>query len=167
VGGVVDPEDTTITLAPSDLLTIDIWGDGLTAPPQFMYLASSKPSCDAILDSTFLEFGYKGNQTAFYQVIEPDELGYISELLGGVPVCSAIYIALADLVVPPEVPKPLEGTLVDLITLHCAGETGDATLYLVEYEGKEVFDTQVIHQIPEPASMLLLGLGGLLLRRRK
>jgi hypothetical protein len=28
-------------------------------------------------------------------------------------------------------------------------------------------DTIIVHQIPEPTTMLLLGLGGLLLRRRK
>jgi hypothetical protein len=36
-----------------------------------------------------------------------------------------------------------------------------------DYGYANVIDIVTIHQVPEPASMLLLGLGGLLLRRRK
>ena len=38
---------------------------------------------------------------------------------------------------------------------------------LWDYDLTYVIDTIAIHQTPEPATMLLLGLGGLLLRRRK
>jgi len=48
---------------------------------------------------------------------------------------------------------------------HCMAE-GDVILTLRAYDETEV-DRVVIHQIPEPVSMVLLGLGGLLLRRRK
>lgn len=42
----------------------------------------------------------------------------------------------------------------------------DVTIELEDAAGTPV-DWVYIHQVPEPASMLLLGLGGLLLRRRK
>ena len=37
VGGVVDPEDTTITIKPSEHVVIDIWGDGQTDPYGFYF----------------------------------------------------------------------------------------------------------------------------------
>jgi len=67
---------------------------------------------------------------------------------------------------------PADGLLVDGILFHCDAP-GDVTLSLVMISGDagseviDVFDTVVIHQIPEPMTMGLLGLGGLFLRRRK
>ena len=58
-----------------------------------------------------------------------------------------------------------EGLLVSDI-FHCEGE-GDVTLALIDYETGLILDTQVIHQVPEPATLALLSLGGLLLRRRQ
>lgn len=51
------------------------------------------------------------------------------------------------------------------IDYHCTG-MGDVTLILQDFNGNEL-QRMVIHQIPEPVSMVLLGLGGLLLRRRR
>jgi hypothetical protein len=61
------------------------------------------------------------------------------------------------------------GIYYDEFIFHCEAE-GDAIVRLlgtVDWVEFVVFDTLTIHQVPEPASMLLLGLGGLLLRRRK
>lgn len=49
---------------------------------------------------------------------------------------------------------------------QCTG-LGDVVVYLYAQDLSTVLDTITIHQIPEPATMLLLGLGGLFLRRRK
>ena len=48
---------------------------------------------------------------------------------------------------------------------HCTGE-GDVVVDIWDMQ-LGVIDTLTIHQIPEPATIALLGLGGLLLRRRK
>ena len=57
------------------------------------------------------------------------------------------------------------GTWWDIV-LHCDGE-GDVIITLYDYSGWYVIDTAVVHQVPEPMTIALLGLGGLFLRRRK
>ena len=53
-----------------------------------------------------------------------------------------------------------------LIDLHCEG-IGDVIIEAYDWRTEELVDTLIIHQIPEPATIALLGLGGLLLRRKK
>ena len=163
VNGTVDPPDTEIFLLPSETLTIDIHGDGQTECDAF-YLFSTKPSCDCILDSSQAVIEYGGNASGIEPGYVPDDYDWIQSFGYDYP-CSVIFFELVDL---DPTPLPLDGLLVDMITVHCAGITGDCTLWLVNAgDPSIVYDTQIIHQIPEPASMLLLGLGGLLLRRRK
>lgn len=63
------------------------------------------------------------------------------------------------------------GVYVDEILFHCNLEDGDAIVRLLstsDFSSVRVHDTLTIHQIPEPMTIALLGLGGLaLLRRRK
>jgi len=59
--------------------------------------------------------------------------------------------------------------VLDAKELHCVGPESDDVIYLVDASDGSILDTLVIHQtgIPEPMTITLLALGGLLLRRRK
>jgi hypothetical protein len=59
------------------------------------------------------------------------------------------------------------GIFVDGIEFHCEG-AGDAVISLIttDFTTYTVHDTLTIHQIPEPATIVLLSLGGLLLRKK-
>jgi hypothetical protein len=66
-------------------------------------------------------------------------------------------------------PVPGGSLLLDGIQFNCKG-LGNVNLQLLGSEDYSVwtyFDTQVIHQIPEPATIALLGFGAMLLKRRR
>jgi hypothetical protein len=54
--------------------------------------------------------------------------------------------------------------VLDAKLFHCLGE-GDVEILLFDGDGIQL-DSIIIHQVPEPVTIALLGLGGLLLRRR-
>jgi len=57
--------------------------------------------------------------------------------------------------------------VLDAKELHCESMPSDDVIYLINMDDGTILDTIVIHQMPEPATIALLGLGGLLLRRRR
>jgi len=162
VNGVDDPEDSTITMTTSETATIDIYGDGTYPDPGYTFILGIDLTStgSGSLDITNAVILYAGNTTSIGEV---DNEEAATDFFGIEN--PFIEIELTDLVSPPAEPLKLTGKLVDLIKFTCDG-VGDVILILYDADGVEM-DRQTIHQIPEPMTIALLGLGGLFLRRRK
>jgi hypothetical protein len=144
-----DTSVDAVTIAVSDWITIDVWDDqanGYRDDIYYMYIG------------TISEGGYTlanarpGSQAGDFA----DHATFVYADHDG------IEITQADTATPD--PGPGDIFLIDL---HC--EQAGVTVNVVLYDNSEtqVLDTLTITQIPEPATLALLSLGGLLLRRRK
>jgi len=158
VNGVIDPPDTSITLKPSEHAVIDIRGadTGETTPPGAFYLGVSVGNLGLLSVDNAVVL-YPGNKADIYMENDP---GIAAMLEVDNPY---VHVELTDVSTNP---PPLNGRLADLIDFHCTGQPGDVLLKLFNGDGA-LMDSQIIHQIPEPITFALLGLGGLFLRRRK
>jgi len=151
VNGAVAPDE--ITIKPSDWVSIDVMDDLLGGRADFILYTDVYGLAD--LSNPRLGSG-AGNFPATFE-------GPYAGTEGSLGVPQEFYVNQAWAV--GTAPQP---GVIFLFDLHCGGE-GDVLVELWDdragYDAP--VDTLIIHQIPEPATLSILGLGGLLLRRKK
>lgn len=153
VNGELAPDE--ITLMPSDVITIDVMISQGTITGYVLALELSNPQAE--MDSAEITFPTLFDFPGTLAAGRPDYIEVTGSQFFGAPV-------------------PGPAVLIDNILLHCTEPT-DVVLDLIALDGTTingevvqggtVLDSLIIHQIPEPMTLTLLGLGGLLLRRRK
>jgi hypothetical protein len=164
----VDPQDVRHDFAPSDLVVIQLYDEGLV----------DAFSIDAIADidtGTGMIAGGTGNEPRTmpaYGYQQWGELNFDGKLVayaaGGItgttepPQSGVIYSFVYH------VPDALPSTIIAIGSFSDGASYFDPTIM---YRDGSAFNEPIpgalIHVIPEPATIALLGLGGLLLRRRK
>jgi len=165
VNGVVDQPDTSVTVLPSDtvvLSIVDVQGQAASAFDAFLVIQGPGTIANGTLVYTY-------GLSAWTIYDSSNDVGYLAGLqamFDDYTIAQVGDLTLADTSDPLHA---IQGVLADNIVFHCDGP-GEVLLTLCGLDGDGALftmDTQVIHQIPEPMTMGLLGLGGLFLRRRK
>jgi hypothetical protein len=157
--GDPDPVDSTIVLAPSETIELDIFDtEGYSIGDDVYFVLVTLPSVGTISGG---EINLASNPPPDTYVLD-DAVGTgfwpgPENGIGG----SIVYYGTSGTFGP--------GVYIDGIEFHCEGP-GDAVIELwtsIDFVDWGLEDAVTIHQVPEPTTVLLLGLGGLLLRRRR
>ena len=133
-------------LKESDTIVLTIVGDGDTPAldPTWLVVVSGPGSVDPAQANLYMD--------AVPGVID------LGPILGQQTI-------MFNTVIPTNPPPALDGLVGDIV-FHCDGP-GDVLIQLVNGSNMLPYDEILIKQVPEPATMGLLALGGLFLRRRK
>ena len=162
VNGVIEPPLGETVLQPNETAVVGIHGDGQTDGPIAPYLFLEGPGS---IDGHSMLYPGSLSSYADLEVVAADldmpvedALTAFRDFTGMPDIQDLGYIVLADSALPM---APLDGLLVDGIIFHCGG-LGDVTLTLHWCDYVPHYHTQIIHQVPEPMTLLLLGTGSLL-----
>jgi hypothetical protein len=139
----VEYADSKITIAPSDELLIGVLDLGGPVKPGTLAMGISSNGGLGSLDVSDVRVFQNVTANVQDDAVAAAELGILNP-----------FLLLNTGTYNPN------SMLMRNTVFHCEGP-GDVTLVLVDYETGEVVDTQVIHQIPEPMTVAVLGLGGL------
>jgi hypothetical protein len=162
---IEDPIDTEIWVANSETIWLDIHGlvpSGEYLNVWMIAIGPGSMSGGTVLQGDGTVYDYHPDDILEGTMTWGDffaSVGYP----GVSPMINFVELTAGD-------PFPdLSGVLFDEKEFHCESDQGDVTIYLLNADtGQyEVLDTLVIHQIPEPMTVALLGLGGLFLLRRR
>ena len=166
VDGNLDPVDSEIEIDVGQTLNLGVWTDSEIA------LGMS--------DNYILVVGSLGKVTGGGSALDASAPDGWSSAVNGLTAdfpavippagMEGIFASVANFDFVSFLPIPSQTVLIDDVLFECLGQ-GDAVVMLLQAAdgvvSDIVYDSVLIHQIPEPMTMALLGLGGLFLRRRK
>lgn len=172
VDGDWEPVDSEIFLMPSDTVILDIWTDAaITKAPADYYTWALivDTQCATITGGVAVE-PWASDDDMWLGIFSVPSA---AETIGGIPESwDGIW---GGITIFGGAGIPANSLLYDEILFHC--ESAELKCYdtVVElwrvnndtFELMSLEDSVIIHQIPEPMTIALLGLGGLFLRRRK
>ena len=161
VNGVINPPASQINLKPSETAVIDIHGaNNIIGDAATLWLSLQGPGLINGNETT----NRWANSTSAN--LSPADLAAVIPILGDMGYPGVRDIVSMDILDTAEPFTAPNGLLIDAIKLHCEG-FGEVVLTLFNAADLSQVGQVVIHQIPEPITLSLLGLGGLFLRRRK
>jgi hypothetical protein len=161
LNGQIDLPDSTVYLNVSDVAVIDVhsageravWTNIIVLQGVGVRDMSNMSIIQLPIDSHFItDVTNDPDYGAFL-----DDLGYTNRF--GATYSELLHVSGEPMAIP-------DGTMIDGIKFHCEGP-GDVIVSLLDGADGNLLDRMVIHQIPEPITLALLGVGGLFLRRRK
>jgi hypothetical protein len=160
--GATDLPDSQIFLKPSETAVIGVYAVAEKAVWTNIIVLEGLGSAD-LTGMSIIALGVDEDYIVDW-TNDPDAIGFVKGLgynPFGIVVSALIHVAGEPMAIPENVP------MIDGIKLHCEGYPGDVIVSLLDGADGALLDRMVIHQIPEPITFALLGLGGLFLRRRK